>query len=120
MDRITVVDPLTLRVELKEPWTSFQYTLSTEAGMIPSPTSLRQQCVADQPIRDCPFNLNAVGAGAFMLESFKPNDSITLVRNPNYWGGEVYLDRLVFVNFGDGGGEQTWSALQTGSVQGAY
>jgi peptide/nickel transport system substrate-binding protein len=87
--------------------------------MIPSPTALKK-CDGTKPPRECSFNLNAIGAGPFMLESFKPGDSITLVRNPNYWGGQVYLDRLVFVTFNDGGGDLTGDALKNGTVQGAY
>jgi peptide/nickel transport system substrate-binding protein len=116
---IQVVDKLTLKFSLTEPWASFPYALSAEAAMIPSPTALRK-CDPTKNPNTCEFNLKAVGAGPFMVESFKAEEAIVLVRNPNYWGGQVYLDSLRFVQFGDAGSTKTLDAFKTGGVQGAY
>ncbi len=43
-----------------------------------------------------------------------------MARNPNYWGGQVYLDGLRFVDLGDAGGAKTFTALQTGQLQAAF
>lgn len=44
-----------------------------------------------------PANLKPVGTGAFKLESYRPDQQIVMVRNPNYFKpGLPYLDRLVF------------------------
>ena len=38
-----------------------------------------------------------VAGGPFLLESMKPNEEVTLVRNPAYWKqGKPYLDKLIF------------------------
>jgi peptide/nickel transport system substrate-binding protein len=87
--------------------------------MIPSPTALKK-CDGAKNANTCEFNLKPVGAGPFVIESFKPNDSINMVRNPTYWGGQVYLDGLKFVAFGDVGGDKTYEALKSGGVNGAY
>ncbi len=40
---------------------------------------------------------NFVGSGAFKLESHKPYNELSVVRNPNYWdAANVHLDRIVF------------------------
>ncbi|HUP71884.1 MAG TPA: ABC transporter substrate-binding protein [Acidimicrobiales bacterium] len=117
---IAVVDKLTLRFTT-EPWTSFPYLLSSEAGFIPSPTALKKLCVdPTKAINTCEFNLKAVGAGPFMVESYKPDDVITLVRNPTYWNGPVYLDGIRFLDSGDSGGLKSLEALQAGTTQAAF
>ena len=116
---VQAVDPLTVKVTLKEPWTSFPYTLASEPGMVPSPTALKK-CDGTKNPNTCEFNLKPVGAGPFMISAFKVDESIELVRNPNYWGGTVYLDGVRFVTLLDLGGEKTYDALKTGTVQGAY
>jgi peptide/nickel transport system substrate-binding protein len=117
--QLDVVDPLTVKATLTEPWRSFAWVLATESGMIPSPTALKQ-CDATKPISQCAFNLKPVGAGPFTVESFKPKDSINLVRNPTYWGGPAYLDGVRFLNYSDSGGEKTYDALKSGTINVAF
>ena len=117
---ISVVDKLTLKFTT-EPWTSFPYLLSSEAGFIPSPTALKKMCVdPTKAINSCEFNLKAVGAGPFMVESYKPDDVITVVRNPTYWNGPVYLDGIRFLDSGDSGGLKSLESLQAGTTQAAF
>jgi peptide/nickel transport system substrate-binding protein len=116
---IQAVDNLTVKVTLSEPWTSFPYALASEPGFIPSPTALKK-CDATKNPNTCDFNLKPVGAGPFMISAFKVDEAIELVKNPNYWGGTVYLDGIKFVTLLDLGGEKTYDALKTGTVQGAY
>jgi peptide/nickel transport system substrate-binding protein len=116
---IQVVDNLTLKVTLNETWTSFPYALASEPGMIPSPTAVKK-CDATKNPNTCDFNLKPVGAGPFMVSSFKVGESIELVKNPNYWNGQVYLDGIKFVALGDLGGDKTYDAFKTGTLQGAY
>ena len=117
---IQPVDNLTLTVTLSEPWTSFPYALASEPGMIPSPTAVKKCADPTKNTNLCDFNLKPVGAGPFMISSFKVGESIELVKNPNYWNGQVYLDGIKFVALGDLGGDKTYDALKTGTAQGAY
>jgi peptide/nickel transport system substrate-binding protein len=71
-----------------------------------------------KPARDCDFNLKPVGAGPFMVDSYKPKDSITLKRNPNYWGGQVYLDSVKFLVLP--GAPQSYEALKANNLQVAF
>src|SRR5258708_20493828 len=87
--------------------------------MVPSPTALKQ-CDATKAPRECAFNLKPVGAGPFVVQAFVPKEGITMTRNTKYWGGQVYLDGLKFVNAGDGGGQRTLDAFNTGTTQAAF
>jgi peptide/nickel transport system substrate-binding protein len=117
---IDAVDPLTVKFTLNEGWSSFPYALSAEAAMIPSPTAMKK-CDPTKDVRQCEFNLKPVGAGPFKIDSFKAKDSISVVRNPDYFGGQVYLDGITFVNsINDAGGPNTLAALNAGTVQMAF
>lgn len=37
-----------------------------------------------------------IGTGPYMLESYEPKQSLTVVRNPSYWGEPPLVDRLTF------------------------
>jgi peptide/nickel transport system substrate-binding protein len=117
---IDVVDPLTVKFTLTESWPSFQYALSAEASLIPSPTSIKK-CDPTKDVRQCETNLAPVGAGPLKVESYKPKDSITMVKNASYFGGAPYLDGIKFVNsIADAGGDQTLQALKTGTFNMAF
>ncbi len=56
----------------------------------------------------------AVGSGPFIVTSFVPNQSITLKRNPHYWGGEPGIKKVVFEPFANPSAEAF--ALENGSI----
>ncbi len=58
-----------------------------------------------------PFN---TGTGPFILTDEVPDQSLTLVKNPNYWGGEVKLDKATILNVPDAQTRATM--LQTGEL----
>ena len=116
---VQAVDALTVKITLSEPWATFPYALAAEPGMIPSPTALKK-CDGTKNPNTCDFNLKPVGAGAFVVTAFKTGESIEMARNPSYWAGPAYLDGLKFVALGDLGGDKTYDALKTGTVNGAY
>src|SRR5205814_4933353 len=107
---IEAVDNLTVKVTMNEAWNAFPWALASEPGMIPSPTALKK-CDATKNPNTCDFNLKPVGAGPFMVSAFKVGESIEMVKNPNYWNGQVYLDGLKFVALGDLGGQSTYDAF---------
>jgi peptide/nickel transport system substrate-binding protein len=53
-----------------------------------------------------------------MVDSFTPHESLVLKRNPNYYGGNVYLDQIRVVP--TAGAAQVYQALKAGGVQGAH
>jgi peptide/nickel transport system substrate-binding protein len=116
---IVAVDNLTVKVVLSEPWTTFPYALASEPGMIPSMTALKK-CDGTKQTNTCEFNLKPVGAGPFVIKDFKAGESIEVSRNATYFGGQVYLDGIKFVSLLDLGGDKTYDAFKTGTLQGAY
>jgi len=107
-----VVDPLTVKFTLTEAWGAFPFLLSNTPGMLVSPTALQKLG------KDLPTNPVGAGAGPFIFDSFKSKEAIVLKKNPNYWGGSVYLDELRFIVTADA--NQALQSLQSGTVQVAY
>jgi peptide/nickel transport system substrate-binding protein len=112
---IQVVDTLTFKVVLNQPWAGAEFIFSAEPSLVASPTALAK-CDPAASIRTCDYNLHPVGAGPFMVTSFKPGEGITMVKNPNYYGGQVYLDGLKFINPGDVGGSKSYDYFKSGTV----
>lgn len=90
MESMEATGPLEVTFTLSAPDGSFPLTFtgSTPAGIVGSPTAL-----ADPEA----FNSNPVGAGPFKLESWVKDDTLTLVRNDDYFvEGQPYLDSVVY------------------------
>ena len=60
---------------------------------------------------------NVAGTGPYIATEVTPTE-IRLVKNENYWGGEVNVDNVIVKSFSDG--SALTAALQTGDVQGTY
>ena len=56
-----------------------------------------------------------VGTGPFMLKEWRPKELVHLVRNPNYFAGEPYLNDIVFRQFSDN--QAMGLALDSGDIQ---
>jgi len=108
MKEVTVVDPLTVKVTLTTSWPGFITLVANALGMIASPTAVQKGGTS--------FATNPVGAGAgpFEFVSLKPKEALTLKKNPNYWGGEVFLDELKFVFIA--GAQATYDAMKSGTL----
>lgn len=92
-----VVDPTTVTINFTRPNSSFlQATSTTNLGII-SPDSYQKT-----PEERCLGEFTA--SGAFTLDSYKPNELLTIKKRPGYaWGsalskntGEAYLDTVEF------------------------
>ncbi|TML07222.1 MAG: ABC transporter substrate-binding protein [Actinobacteria bacterium] len=112
----TVIDKLAVKCTLTGSWPNFPYVLANAPGMIPSPTAIKAQCTdLTKPARECTFLSKPVGAGPFVVDSYKPKEALILKRNPTYWGGPAYLDSVKFVLLP--GGQATYDGLKTGTLQ---
>lgn len=84
-----VVDPLTLRITLPAPNANFAAQIAELAPFIASPAALQ---AATQK-----SDIKPVGAGAFVLEQWDQDVSVSMRRNPDYWDQpRPYLDTLKF------------------------
>lgn len=89
MDHVEVVDPLTVKVVLKEPSSPFVAQLADRAGMIVSPKA------AEAAGKD--FGLKPVCAGPFKFVERNAQDHVTVERFPQYWdAAKIHLDRVVY------------------------
>ncbi len=114
VDTVTVVDPLTVDFKLKRGYADFPYLFTGPAGWIYSPAAFAKAGSADN------FNVNPgdAGAGPFKVKAFKPGESIELVRNDNYYGGQVYLDGIKSVTIA--GAQPSYDAVKSGTLQAAF
>ena len=60
---------------------------------------------------------NVAGTGPYIAQNVTPTQ-IDLVKNENYWGGDVKVDKVTVKSFADGSAQA--AALQTGDIQGTY
>ena len=95
-------------------WPLFPYFLTAQPGFIASPTWL--QAVKDGSAAETAM----VGTGPFLMQEYKPGESMTVSRNPNYWltasnGDQLpYLDAVEFTVISDA--KKREDALRTGTV----
>jgi peptide/nickel transport system substrate-binding protein len=62
---------------------------------------------------------NPVGTGPFRLTEFKVGEKAVLQKRKDYWGGEPYLDNIVYVDHGDNAGASL-AALASDQVDLVY
>src|SRR5262245_2919378 len=92
IDRVETVDRYTVRFVLKEPFAWFLDMIANPmAGAI-----IARECV--EKFGDLKKPEAVIGTGPYTLEAYKPNTSLTLVRNPGYFvSGLPYIDRVEMV-----------------------
>ena len=89
IEKIEVVDPTTVRLSLKAPFSPLIAQLADRAGMMVSPKAAKEG--GDK------FGLKPVCAGPFKFVERVQQDRIVLERFADYWNKDnVFLDRVVF------------------------
>ncbi len=84
------IDDMTVQFNLLDPYAAFPASLSTQIGMVASPTWL-EAAKADPTLNQQP-----VGTGPFKFDS-RSQDSVTrFVRNDDWWNGLPHLDAVEF------------------------
>ena len=81
---VDVVDPATVKVTLSKPNGNFLFNMAWGDAVIVAPES-----AADNATKP-------VGTGPFKFDSWVQGDHIDLVKNPDYWGTPVKLDKATF------------------------
>jgi peptide/nickel transport system substrate-binding protein len=89
VERVEALDRYTVRFTLKEPFAWFLDMLAAPMAV----AIVAKECVDRwgdlKKLEAC------VGSGPWVLDSYKPNQSLTFVRNPNYFvAGLPYIDRI--------------------------
>jgi len=85
---VQVVDERTVTISLDEPFAPFLSRLTLPGGSILPEREVER--LGDD------FAARPVGTGPFVLETYKPSESIALKANPDYFDGPPTIDRLVY------------------------
>jgi peptide/nickel transport system substrate-binding protein len=90
VDRIDVVDPLTIKLALKTPFAPLIAQLTDRAGMMVSPKAAKE--TGDK------FGLHPVCAGPYKFVERVPQDRIVGEKFVDYWNKDnVHIDRIVYL-----------------------
>ncbi|MGB8401385.1 ABC transporter substrate-binding protein, partial [Bradyrhizobium sp.] len=90
VDRVEVVDPLTIKLVLKTPYSPLIAQLTDRAGMMVSPRAARE--AGDK------FGLHPVCAGPYKFVERVQQDRMVFEKFADYWNKDnVFIDRVVFL-----------------------
>jgi len=89
--QVEILDPLTVRFHLKEPWPDFMTfygTTATASGIVVPKKYLTQ-------VGDDGFRKHPIGIGPYKFVSHKPGIEVVLEANPGYWRKVPHIKRIV-------------------------
>jgi peptide/nickel transport system substrate-binding protein len=90
LDHVEVVDPLTIKLVLKTPYSPLVAQLTDRAGMMVSPKAVKE--AGDK------FGLHPVCAGPYKFVERVQQDRMVFERFADYWNKDnVFIDRVVFL-----------------------
>jgi len=90
LDHIDVVDPLTIKLVLKTPFSPLIAQLTDRAGMMVSPKAVKDQ--GDK------FGLRPVCAGPYKFVERVQQDRIVFEKFADYWNKDnIFIDRVLFL-----------------------
>jgi peptide/nickel transport system substrate-binding protein len=81
---VEAVDPTTVKVTLSAPNGAFLFNMAWGDAVIVAPESIEN------------IKIDPIGTGAFLIGEWRKGDSISLTRNPDYWGDAPALDGATF------------------------
>src|SRR3977135_4662022 len=95
VDRIDVVDPLTIKLNLKAPFSPLIAQLTDRAGMMVSPKAAKE--AGDK------FGLERVCAGPYKFVERVQQDRIVVEKFADYWNkDQVFINRITYLPIVDG------------------
>ncbi len=90
VDNVEVVDPLTIKLNLKQPFSPLFAQLTDRAGMMVSPKAA--EATGDK------FALHPVCAGPYKFVERIPQDRIVLEKFADYWNKDhVFIDKITYL-----------------------
>src|SRR5438094_3345762 len=93
---VTVVDATTVRFDLSRKFAALPSFLAYNAGILP------KHVLSANPLTTTTFNKGTpVSTGPFKVDKYTSGQSVSLVRNENYFGAKAFLDKLVFTVVAD-------------------
>jgi peptide/nickel transport system substrate-binding protein len=102
IESVEIVPDRSIRITLKAPNVDFLFNLT--AGIVPKTNADREK--------------NPIGTGPFKIRGYTPQQSLVLVKNPDYWQrGLPHLDKITYVFVGDS--SALLLGLQSGNLDAA-
>jgi peptide/nickel transport system substrate-binding protein len=98
VQRVEIVDPLTVRFHLKEPWPDFMTfygTTATAAGIVVPKKYMEQ-------VGDDGFRKHPIGAGPYKFVSHTPGVDVVLEAYTGYWRRVPNVKRLIMKSVAEG------------------
>jgi peptide/nickel transport system substrate-binding protein len=89
VDRVEAPDPMTVLIHTKKPDPLLPARLAFYGGQILP--EKHAKAVGPEA-----FNLKPVGSGPLRFVSWTKDDKAVLEANPDYWGGKIDVDRVIF------------------------
>jgi peptide/nickel transport system substrate-binding protein len=97
VDSIDCPDPYTAVFHLKSPYLGFVWNL---ANIQPSTGYVMSKAAWDKLGKDG-YEQTPIGTGPYMLDSVVPNQQVVLVANPDYWGPQPSVKKIIFKEITD-------------------
>lgn len=115
IEGIEVVDPLTVRFVLTEPWGYFPLHLSAGGGSTGALGMIQNVAVVDEIGADA-FGQDPQGGGAgpYEVKEWSPPERVVLEAKDDWWGGTVCIEELEFIDLADG--TDRLDAMETGEL----
>ena len=121
IDSVTATDDTTFVIKSKQP-TSFYSGDSVFLYDYILPEHIWSKYQNDYKGARQDNNVPNVGSGPYVISDYKQGQSVTMVRNPNYWGTSVGLtphyDKIIYVIYNNEDAEA--AALQNGEIDFGY
>jgi peptide/nickel transport system substrate-binding protein len=93
IDRVEVIDDVTVRFVLNAPFSALPYHLASFAGILPEHVLGE----AENPLTEASFNERSpVTTGPFKVAEFVPGSHVRLEPNPLHWAGAPKIAGMVF------------------------
>ena len=84
----SIIDPYTLNITLRYPYSPFIYCVASQWGdLIVSPSFCKAHATPEDPWAHEYLKEHMCGTGPYVLDEWVREDHVTMVKNPNYWGG---------------------------------
>jgi peptide/nickel transport system substrate-binding protein len=92
VDYVETPDDYTAIVHMKDPYPRAMTSFSANAMIVPAHPF---EGYEPENLIDHPFDQNPIGTGPYEFVEWKRDESITLVKNENYWGEQGNIDKIV-------------------------
>lgn len=109
LDRVEVVDPLTVRMVLKQPFAPLLGKVAL--AIVP------KHLLDGKDVKTADFNIRPVGTGPFKFKEWRKGEFLEMEANQEYWGGRPNLDRFILKFAPDA--STRFLQVQTGESEGA-